>query len=60
MSESLNIENVFEGIETKDELDMITEISDEAIIQGYYFSKPLDTDAVCEWFNEQDQSNVSQ
>ena len=54
MSKSLNIENVFEGIETKDELDMITEISDEAIIQGFYFSKPLDKDGVCEWFGKQE------
>ena len=54
MSKSLNIENVFEGIETKDELDMITEISDEAIIQGFYFSKPLDKDGVSEWFGKQE------
>ena len=59
MSESLNIENVFEGIETQDELNMITEISNEAIIQGYYFSKPLNEDGVCEWFSKQKESNVS-
>ena len=59
MSKSLNIENVFEGIETKDELDMITEISNEAIIQGFYFSKPLNEDAVCEWFINQTNSNIS-
>ena len=55
MSESLNIENVFEGIETKDELDTIKEISDEVIIQGFYFSKPLDSDGVSEWFRFNNQ-----
>ena len=56
MSQSLNIENVFEGIESKDELDMITEISNKPIIQGYYFSKPLTADGVYDWFNNQNHS----
>lgn len=59
MSKSLNIGNVFEGIETKDELDMITDISNEAIIQGYYFSKPLTADGVSDWFNNLNHSHIS-
>ena len=51
MSKSLNIENIFEGIETKAELDMVNEISNQAIIQGYYFSKPLEPNEVREWFD---------
>ena len=49
MCKSLDIENVFEGVETKDELDMVMQLNDKAVIQGYYFSKPLDTEAVNEW-----------
>ena len=33
MSESLKIENVFEGIETKEELEMVKQLNGE-IIQG--------------------------
>ena len=53
MSDSLNIENVFEGIETKQELDMVRQIHNEAIIQGFYFSKPLEVEGVVEWFSNQ-------
>ena len=49
MCKSLHIDNIFEGVETKNELDMVMQLHDKAIVQGYYFSKPLDTDAVNDW-----------
>lgn len=40
MSQSLGIKNIFEGVETLDELKVVTSIGGE-IVQGYYYSKPL-------------------
>lgn len=40
MAEHLNMEVIAEGIETKEQLDILTE-KDCSKIQGYYFSKPL-------------------
>jgi len=40
MSKSLGMRNIFEGIETKEELSVIQALKGN-IIQGYIFSKPL-------------------
>lgn len=40
LAKSLNLEVVAEGVETKEQLDFLTE-NECRIIQGYYFSKPL-------------------
>jgi diguanylate cyclase (GGDEF)-like protein len=48
MSKSLGMGNVFEGVETKAELEVIKKL-DGVVIQGYLFSKPLDLEATKEW-----------
>ena len=50
MSQSLGIENVFEGVEAHDELDEIKKLNGK-IIQGYLFSKPLEPDNINEWLS---------
>lgn len=50
MSESLGIENIFEGVETKEELKMVKQLHGQ-IIQGYFFSKPLEVSQMEEWFD---------
>ncbi|MFT7144017.1 MAG: diguanylate cyclase (GGDEF)-like protein/PAS domain S-box-containing protein [Alphaproteobacteria bacterium] len=40
MAHSLSLEVVAEGVETKDQLDYLSELGCDSI-QGYYFSKPL-------------------
>ncbi|WP_138752706.1 EAL domain-containing protein [Paenibacillus sinopodophylli] len=45
MAQHLNMEVIAEGIETKDQLDILTDQSCPKI-QGYYFSKPLSASAV--------------
>jgi diguanylate cyclase (GGDEF)-like protein/PAS domain S-box-containing protein len=45
MAQNLNMEVIAEGIETKDQLDILTD-RDCGNIQGYYFSKPLSADDV--------------
>ena len=48
MSKSLNMKNIFEGIETEAELEEIKKLNGE-IIQGFLFSKPLNTIEVDHW-----------
>jgi len=50
MSSSLGIENVFEGVETLDELQMVKQLNG-VTIQGYYFSKPLEINQIEQWFS---------
>lgn len=53
MSRSLNMDNVFEGVETKLELAEINKM-DGKIIQGYLYSKPLKSEEVFIWLSEDD------
>ncbi len=48
MSKSLNMMNIFEGVETNAELAEIKKLNGE-IIQGYLFSKPLNAEDVHKW-----------
>jgi len=50
MSTSLGMTNIFEGVETEDELNEIKDMDGE-IIQGYLFSKPLNSVDVCKWLD---------
>ncbi len=50
MSKSLGIDNVFEGVETLEELKMVEQIHG-VTIQGFYFSKPLEQHQVEKWFS---------
>lgn len=43
LSKSLNYEIIAEGVETKKQLNLLSEIGCN-IIQGYYFSRPLSPD----------------
>lgn len=49
MSTSLGLKNVFEGVETEAELDVVKKLNRAAIVQGYLYSKPLDVDGVHNW-----------
>lgn len=51
MCQSLGIENVFEGVETEEELHVVRQLNAK-IIQGYYFSKPLGVTEIGNWFVE--------
>lgn len=50
MSDSLGMKNIFEGIETAEELAVIKNLKGH-IIQGYLFSKPLVEDDVTSWLS---------
>ena len=48
MSKSLGIQNIFEGVETTEELNMVKQLSGD-IVQGYLLSKPLDVSQLESW-----------
>jgi diguanylate cyclase (GGDEF)-like protein len=48
MSKSLGVKNVFEGVETVAELEVIKSL-DGSIVQGYLFSKPLTSAEIKPW-----------
>ncbi len=50
MSESLGMKNIFEGVETKEELSVIKSMKGN-VIQGYLFSKPLMADDIDHWIS---------
>lgn len=52
MCHSLGIENVFEGVETEQELYIVNQLNGK-IIQGYLFSQPLNVAEIDNWFQEE-------
>jgi EAL domain-containing protein (putative c-di-GMP-specific phosphodiesterase class I) len=48
MSSSLQMENIFEGVETEQELEVISDIGGD-IIQGYLYCKPLKEEDLLQW-----------
>ncbi|NOQ88042.1 MAG: EAL domain-containing protein [Gammaproteobacteria bacterium] len=50
MSASLGIRNIFEGVETVAELDVVKRL-DGDVVQGYLYSKPLQVDEIDAWLN---------
>ena len=60
MSSSLGMRNVFEGVETEAELDVIKRLNgDVVIVQGYLFSKPLDVQSIYNWLTADKMSIVN-
>jgi diguanylate cyclase (GGDEF)-like protein len=53
MSDGLQIDNVFEGVETMAELAVIKKMGGE-VIQGYLFSKPLNSSEAVNWLRSGD------
>ena len=49
---NLNLEGIVEGVETKQQLDILTDLGLH-IIQGYYFSKPLPEDEILPFLEDE-------
>jgi len=58
MSTSLGIKNVFEGVETEEELAVIKKLNGR-VIQGYLYSKPLDAKAATRWLEKSNANTAS-
>lgn len=49
LGESLGLEIVIEGVETKEQAQFFAEICHKPIIQGFYFAKPMQPNELLEW-----------
>lgn len=58
LCESLHLGIVIEGVETEQQLQYITSISNTAIIQGYYFSPPLQHNEFVQWLKQFEKNNL--
>ncbi|RUL54026.1 EAL domain-containing protein [Lysinibacillus antri] len=50
---SLNLKIVIEGVETEEQVNIITELTETPQIQGYYFSKPLVAEELVSWIKQE-------
>ena len=50
LAHDLNIRVIAEGVETKEQLDILKDMNCD-IVQGYYLSKPLEADALEAFYN---------
>jgi len=57
MSESLGMRNIFEGIETEAELNVIKKLKGE-VVQGYLYSEPLNIDEIEQWRSTPHEANI--
>ena len=57
MSKSLGVKNVFEGVETKSELEVIKEMGGD-IIQGYLYSGALNSIEIIKWLSRDSTGNI--
>lgn len=55
MSQSMNLKVIAEGVETREQLEMLKTLSDEIAIQGYFFSKPLPAEELALHFDSLNQ-----
>ncbi|WP_391206564.1 EAL domain-containing protein [Psychrobacillus sp. L4] len=49
LGESLDLTIVFEGVETKEQVEFLATTCENPIIQGYYFAKPMKVDELVQW-----------
>ncbi len=52
LGHSLKLKVVIEGVETEEQMEFLSSNSENPIIQGYYYSKPLDAFELVEWVND--------
>jgi len=57
MARSLNLTVVAEGVETREQADFLRSQGCD-IVQGYYFSKPLDPERCLAFLKQSDISNL--
>lgn len=50
LGESLDLNVVIEGVETKEQLEFLTNTSKTPIFQGYYFAKPMKAHDLIKWY----------
>ena len=54
LGESLNMHLVIEGVEQRNQVDYLIGLSDNLLIQGYYYAKPMKPHELQEWSSQLD------
>lgn len=52
LGESLTMQLVIEGVEQRDQVDYLVGISDNLLIQGYYYAKPMKPRELQQWYSQ--------
>ena len=52
LGESLTMQLVIEGVERRDQVDFLVGISDNLLIQGYYYAKPMKPRELQQWYSQ--------
>ena len=52
LGESLMMQLVIEGVEQRDQVDYLIGLSDNLLIQGYYYAKPMKPHELQEWYRQ--------
>ena len=52
LGESLDLNVVIEGVETKEQVNFLKNTSENPVIQGYFFAKPMKPDDLIKWYRE--------
>lgn len=52
LGHSLKLKVVIEGVESEDQIEFLSKNSENPIIQGYYYSKPLKSEELVDWIND--------
>ncbi|WP_168413219.1 bifunctional diguanylate cyclase/phosphodiesterase [Bacillus salacetis] len=54
LCDSLNLKVVIEGIETREQVEFVNSMSENPLIQGYYFSQPRTAHDIMIWMKERE------
>lgn len=52
LGESLTMQLVIEGVEQRDQVDYLVDLSDHLLIQGYYYAKPMKPHELQKWYSQ--------
>ena len=58
LGSSLDLNIVFEGVETEEQVQFLTSTCEEPIIQGYYYAKPMKAEELLDWFDRYKAINL--
>lgn len=51
LGESLHMQLVIEGVEERNQVDYLISLSEDLLIQGYYYAKPMKPDDLQQWYS---------
>ena len=56
---SLHLNIVIEGVEKREQVEFLSSLNQSLIIQGYYYAKPMNIEALVKWLNEYETKSIN-